>query len=243
MDRAYAERYKQLYARHWWWRVREDIVFSRLQDLAPPGGFGHILDVGCGDGLFFERLTALGDPEGVEADAEVVTEAGSRHGRIHVVPFDHRFEPGTRYGLILLLDVLEHLADDGACLRHALSLLAPGGKIVVTVPAFPALWTVHDEVNHHLRRYTRRGLKVLAERAGVRVEWTECFFPLVGLMKLVVRAKEAVLAPSRELPSVPRPSINGLLYRYAGFEYAALRRFHLPFGGSLLLVGGSDVPA
>ena len=61
MDTAYARRYGQLYARHWWWRAREAYLVAQLRRLRPPQGWRRILDVGCGDGLFFPRLRELGD--------------------------------------------------------------------------------------------------------------------------------------------------------------------------------------
>jgi len=56
MDVAYARRYRELYERHWWWRAREHVILDTLRRIEPPGGFPSILDIGCGDGLFFDRL-------------------------------------------------------------------------------------------------------------------------------------------------------------------------------------------
>jgi len=236
-DAAY---YRHLYEHHWWWRARERIILAHLERLKPPGGFGPILDVGSGDGLFFEKLAALGDPEGVEEDPSLVTAAGRARGPIHVGPFDESFRPGRRYALILLLDVLEHVRDDRACLRRALDLLAPRGVIVITVPAFRILWTAHDDVNRHVTRYTKATLGRLAADAGLRIDRAEYLFQSAALLKLGVRAKEAVWRAGPALPPVPGRIVNAALRTAAVAEHALFHRVRVPFGSSLLAIGGSD---
>ena len=163
----YLQRYRELYQQHWWWRAREKLILKTLRTEQPPGGWKRILDVGCGDGLLFDELTPLGEVEGVEPSAASVSEKGPHRSRIHTCPFDENFQPGKEFTLILMLDVLEHLADPAAALRRALALLAPAGRLLVTVPAFNALWTNHDLVNEHVTRYTRRTFRELARQAGL----------------------------------------------------------------------------
>ena len=239
MEPGYAAYYRHLYEHHWWWRARERIIVSHLERLKPPGGFGPILDVGCGDGLFFDRLRAFGEPEGIEGDASLVTAAGRARGPIHVGPFDESFRPGRRYALILLLDALEHFPDDRACLRRSVELLAPGGAVVITVPAFRSLWTAHDDVNRHVTRYTKATLGRLAADAGLRIDRAEYLFQWTALVKLAVRAKEAVWRPEPALPPVPGRVVNGALRTAAVLEHALLHRLPVPFGSSLLAIGGS----
>lgn len=238
MEAGYAAYYRHLYEHHWWWRAREKIILGHLARLKPAGGFGPILDVGCGDGLFFEKLRAFGEPEGVEEDAALLTPVGRAQGPIHVGPFDESFRPGRRYALILMLDVLEHFQDDRACLRRALELLTPDGTIVITVPAFRMLWTAHDDVNQHRTRYTRATLGRVAAAAGLRIDHSEYLFQWTALLKLVVRAKEAVSRPGPALPPVPRGLAARALTAAAVGEHALLGRLRLPFGSSLLAIGG-----
>ena len=163
----YLKRYRELYQQHWWWRAREKLILKTLRAQQPPGGWKRILDVGCGDGLLFDQLIPFGEVEGVEPSAASVSEHGPHRSRIHICAFDENFQPGKEFTLILMLDVLEHLADPAAALRRALALLAPAGMLLVTVPAFKALWTNHDVVNEHVTRYTRRTFRELARQAGL----------------------------------------------------------------------------
>src|SRR5436190_189838 len=76
VDATYAQEYRELYERHWWWRARERFILDELARLRPAAGWGAILDVGCGDALFFDALSRFGDVEGVEPDASLVTPNG-----------------------------------------------------------------------------------------------------------------------------------------------------------------------
>src|SRR5262245_47239949 len=156
MDPEYAQRYREIYEKHWWWRARERLILSTIEKIKSQGSRGSILDIGCGDGLLFDRLSAFGEVEGVEMDASLVSPKNPWKNRIHVCPFDDSFRPQKRYSLILMLDVLEHFADPLDPLRRALALLDQDGILLITVPAFLFLWTTHDELNHHFTRYTKR---------------------------------------------------------------------------------------
>jgi 2-polyprenyl-3-methyl-5-hydroxy-6-metoxy-1,4-benzoquinol methylase len=233
----YGERYRELYERHWWWRAREAAILEVLRAQQPPQGWKRILDVGCGDGLFFDRLAQFGEVEGIEPAEELVSNASAHRSHIHIAPFDGNFRPGRQFSLILMLDVLEHLPDPAGALRHALALLEPQGMLVVTVPAFRLLWTNHDVLNHHFTRYTARSFRNLARQAGLEIETEKYFFQWLFPVKLVTRLAERLLRLQPKPPNIPGRWINGLLYGLSRFEYKVLNPLHVPFGSSLLVVG------
>lgn len=238
MDAEYALNYHRFYSEHWWWRAREAIILDKLQELRPKGGFGPILDVGCGDGLLLAKLQSFGSAEGVEPNETMLTEAGRRRGHIHATAFDDHFEPGKRYGLILLLDVIEHLEDDVACLRRALKLLEPSGRVLITVPAFNWLWSGHDDINGHLRRYNRPMFREVARAADFRIDQMIYCFHWMVAAKLLVHWKERWMPSEPALPSIPPPWISSILALVCRAEQRLLTPLHLPLGGSLLIVGG-----
>jgi SAM-dependent methyltransferase len=234
MDIAYSKAYAEVYRRHWWWRAREEVVVETLLRHWPKEGYETILDVGCGDGLFFDRLSEFGNVEGVEPETEILSDRF--RNKIHAVEFDDRFQPGRRYSLILMLDVLEHLPDPAAGFRHAVDLLVPGGIVIITLPAFQILWTKHDEMNHHVRRYTRRSFHALADGAGLDFLEERYFFQALFPLKLALRPVEALLHLSPRLPSVPPTWLNSAVRGYFRAEERILRNLHVPFGTSLLVV-------
>ncbi len=245
MDPEYARRYRELYERHWWWRAREQYVLETVRRHLPAGRGGprSSLDVGCGDGLLFDRLAEFGEVQGVESDVSLVGPANPPRHRIHIGPFDASFAPGKRYDVILMLDVIEHLPDPEAALRRAVDLLAPDGRLVATVPAFRLLWTTHDDLNHHFTRYTRRRFTVLARTAGIRVTHAAYFFHWLFPAKLVTRLIEGVVRPRPSSPRVPPRWINEPLYRWSRLEQRLLTPLGLPFGSSLLVVGRPSATA
>jgi SAM-dependent methyltransferase len=239
VDAEYARHYRALYEHHWWWRAREAAILDVLRRYHPPNGWRRVLDVGCGDGLFFESLTEFAAAvDGVEPTSALVTDAGRKLGTIYEVPFDERFVPGHRYGLIVMLDVLEHLDRPGPALAQAMDLLDSGGTVVITVPAFHALWTRHDEVNHHRTRYTRSTFAQMAEGAALEIDWTEYCFHWTFPVKLMQRAIETFIPGQPRPPSIPVAPINHLLYLASRLEHTLLAPLRLPFGSSLLVVGG-----
>jgi len=236
VDPEYGRRYRELHRRHWWWRARERVILKTLERLTPAEGFGRILDVGCGDGLLFPHLSRLGAVEGIEPDADIVTRAETAHGRIHVRPFDATFRPEARYGLILMLDVLEHLDDPDAAARQVRDLLEPNGLLLVTVPALGWLWTAHDVLNEHRTRYERGALVRLLQAAGLGVEQARYHFRWMVPAKLVLRAKERVLGGEPRVPRVPPVLLNRLLYGVSRAEDAVLGWSVTLPGSSLLAV-------
>jgi SAM-dependent methyltransferase len=236
LDPEYGRRYRELHEHHWWWRARERVILDALQAVTPAGGFRHILDVGCGDGLMFGPLSRLGTVEGIEPDAALVSRTVTPQGRIHVRPFDESFQPGRRYGLVLMLDVLEHLDDAEGAARHAAGLLAAGGILLVTVPAFRWLWTAHDVLNQHRTRYTRGELLRLLSDARLDVEVCRYVFRWLVPAKLAVRAKELALRGAPRPPSMPPRPLNQLLYGLSRAEERLLRGLASPPGSSVLAI-------
>ncbi|MGA7850883.1 MAG: class I SAM-dependent methyltransferase [Terriglobales bacterium] len=243
MDSKYGEAYRELFEKHWWWRSRTELILDKLRQLRPAPGWEHILDIGCGDALFFDRLAEFGEVEGVEPCAKLVSPTSPHRDRIYVCPFDRNFRPGKQYSLILMLDVLEHLEDPIGALRHVLDLLAPVGMVIVTVPAFMSLWTNHDVLNHHLIRYTKHGFRKVARQAGLQTR-EECYlYHWTCPVKLAVHVMESVFHPKPEAPKVPADWVNDALFWVSRFEQKTLSTLPMPFGSSLMVVGSKGKAA
>lgn len=229
MREEYSAVYAELYRRHWWWRARETVVLDVIRRL-PLGSPARILDVGCGDGLLFPALEPYGDPEGIEIDESLLDPEGEYRDRISNDPISHFGRSGRQFDLVLALDVLEHIEEDGDAVADTFSLLKTGGFLVVTVPALPSLWSNHDVINEHYRRYTRRGLLNLLRPHGQLLE-------LRFLFHFLVFFKYAVKFLGRlEQHTLPPAWINRALRGFLVAETRLLHWARVPFGSSLLAV-------
>ena len=241
MDVAYGERYATLYRRHWWWRARERALRALLARSLAPGAAGEVLDVGCGDGLFFDHLARYGTPWGVEPDVALLSPDGPWRSHIATAPIAADPAQHGRYGLILALDVLEHIADPAPVMQELARRLRPGGLFIATVPAFQSLWTAHDVLNHHVKRYRIHELTALVTASGLAIREARYFFVWLAALKAVVVAKERLVPTEPQPPALPPAPFNALLYAAAVAEQALLGRAHPPFGSSALVVAAAPL--
>ncbi len=226
---------------HWWYRGRRAVLAAVLDGLSLPAGL-RILDAGCGSGRNMVALAARGSVTGVEIAPASLQVARDR-GAGEVVPgsLDEPlpFADGV-FDLAVALDVLEHVADDEAALRALARVIAPGGRLLVTVPQYGWLWGEHDVLAHHHRRYTRTLLLGRAHAAGLRRERVTAFnaalLPAIAAVRLAQRARPRA-QPGSDLDRTPRGPLNGALERVIRAEAALIGRGRdLPVGVSLLAV-------
>lgn len=237
MEATYAAAYADLYRSHWWWRVRERILLDAIRALVSQRGSNtRILDIGCGAGLFFDALEQFGHVEGIESDPIVVEQSGRWRSRIHLGGLE-TLPAGATFDLILALDVVEHIANPGTMLRHAAAFLAPGGHILITTPAFNWLWTSHDRLNHHIKRYTAAEMCALVRTAGLEPTKTRYLFQSLVAPKLLVRMAEGLRHSAPSVPRVPAPAVNHALQTWFRAENALAG--WLPFGSSVMTVASA----
>jgi SAM-dependent methyltransferase len=240
MDRDYELQTHRVEDRHWWYRGRRSVLEGVIAKLRLPAR-ARILDAGCGSGRNMVELSRHGSVTGIELSSTSVQIACTRdtgeviEGSVLQMPFD-----ADSFDLAASLDVIEHLEDDLAALRELRRVVAPGGALLVTVPAYPWLWSGHDEINHHHRRYTRRSLQRVAEQAGWEQVRTTYFnsllLPAAILLRLVDRLNRKPTESSLDLWVPPRP-MNWLLERPLALEARMIAHGgRIPAGLSLLAV-------
>ena len=223
--------------RHWWFVARRKILSTLLSSLSLPAD-AQIFEAGCGTGGNLAMLASHGQVYGVEENTQAIKLASSKGaaliapGRLpNAIPF-----AGKQFDLIALLDVLEHLDEDEASLRTLRTRLKPGGWLLITVPAYPFLWSRHDELHHHKRRYVATGLRTLITGAGYHIHYLSYFntwlFPLIAAARLMQGSGGG---HSGDL-SMPNKIVNTLLKAIFSSERWLLGRIALPFGVSLVVL-------
>lgn len=236
MDESYGAVYARLYRTHWWWRAREAYLSQLLTRHLAPGEAGEALDFGCGDGLFMDVLARFGTPSGIEPHGELLDPNGKWRNRIAATPLTEETSQRGRYGLVVALDVLEHLEQPEAAVAELVRRTRPGGLWVVTVPAFQSLWTSHDDLNQHVKRYRRHDLAALLRGGGLEVLDVRYLFAWPAAAKLLVRAKEAIFGAVPSSPRVPPAALNALLYALCRAEQTLFGVVPPPFGSSVVAV-------
>ena len=227
---------------HWWACGRRRILSSVLRQLTPPQRPLLVADVGCGMGSTLGMLSEFGTVVGIDTSPTALSFSRERGhpmlvaGSLPGLPFaDESFD------VVCALDVIEHIDDDFTAAKELWRVCKPGGLLLITVPAYQWLWSEHDDVNEHKRRYTRPRLR--ESFAQVPVEYLKLSYmntwlaPPVMLVRWVKRMFRKTPKRSAELKSdvymLPRP-INRALERLFASEAIWLRHGSLPFGISVL---------
>jgi SAM-dependent methyltransferase len=240
MERDYELQTHRAEDRHWWYRGRRRVLENVIAGLGLPEG-ARILDAGCGSGRNMVELARHGTVTGIELSETSVRLARERGtgevvlGSVTEMPFAE-----DSFDFAVCLDVIEHLEDDGAALRELRRVIAPGGPLLVTVPAYQWLWSGHDEVNHHKRRYTDGTLQHVAERSGWRearsTHFNALLLPAAIMLRVLDRFSRKTTESSLDLWVPPQP-LNWLLERPLRLEASLIGRgARIPAGLSLLAV-------
>lgn len=223
---------------HWWFVARRRIIDGVVEGLGLPAD-ARILEAGCGTGGNLPMLARHGEVfafDVSETARRLAAEWGNARLAAGSLPDRIPFAEGG-FDLIVLLDVLEHIEDDGAALRALRPRLKPGGQLLVTVPALPALWSYHDERHQHFRRYRKSELGARLREAGYELATLSYFnillLPLVAGAR-VARRLNAGGCKDDLVP--PAPWLNGLLKGVFAAERHLVGKFPLPVGVSLLAV-------
>jgi len=240
MDRDYEQQTFQAEDRHWWYRGRRTVLERVLDGLSLSEPL-RILDAGCGSGRNMVELARRGTVTGVELSSPSVEKARERgcgeviEGSVLEMPF-----ADASFDLAVSLDVIEHLEDDLGALRELRRVVAPGGALLLTVPAYQWLWSGHDEINHHQRRYTMRSLRTVAEQAGWQQERTSYFnsllLPVAILLRVLDRFNRKTTESSLDLWVPPEPVNRALEVPLMLESQMIARGGRIPAGLSLLSV-------
>jgi SAM-dependent methyltransferase len=237
---------------HWWYRGRRRYIRAALDGLEFRAG-ARILDAGCGSGRTLDDLAGYGQVSGIDLSEFAASAARARgHADVHVGRVEELPWADASFDLVTALDVVEHTPDDRATLAEMRRVTRPLGHALITVPAYQWLFSAHDVVNHHYRRYSLSVLTAAAQEAGWTVDWTAYFNSILLAPAAVVRMARyrGSDQPKRrsDFEITPR-SISALLELPMWAEAALLRRgLRLPAGLSLLALltnpgGATDTPA
>jgi len=226
-------------ATHWWFVGRRRL-FAREIDKTGLPRVSRVLDIGTSTGANLRLLRDLDfhAVEGLDFSPEAIRYCRDkglglvRQGDVCAMPFSD-----ASFDLLLATDIIEHVDDDLAALREVARVLRPGGKVLITVPAFPMLWGLQDRIGQHKRRYRMRQLVDRVTRAGlavdVRYHFNFLLFVPIWLGRRLIDLAQPDIQNEAQINS---PLINRIMLGVFSIDTALAPILRVPFGVSILLV-------
>ncbi|MFA6097225.1 MAG: methyltransferase domain-containing protein [Candidatus Paceibacterota bacterium] len=237
------ENYDQMnrFEHQYWWHVGRRFIFTRLirryaacfkNDLS-------IVDVGCGTGGNFEFLENFGRVLGADNSTFAVEYCRKKGKTVKLVSKDVLPFPDGSCDLVTVFDVLEHIENDGRMIEECRRILKKGGKIVAAVPAYMSIWSSHDEILGHRRRYSKKELLGKVEERGFRtIKITHCItfmFPIIFVFRLISKKFSKSSRTNSAYFMLPG-IINSLLAAILRVESCLIDKIEMPFGCSVVIV-------
>jgi SAM-dependent methyltransferase len=239
MERTVFNRLDQLEGQHWWFAARRKILKNVISQFAPKKSDLRLMEAGCGTGGNLQMLSSFGKLEAFELDDQARDIAKGKLPmdiKSGMLPDQVPYKDGS-FDVVVAFDVIEHVEKDIESLAKLGQQLAPGGRLVMTVPAMPWLWSKHDETHHHYRRYTSASLNEALLKAGlkpVRISYfNTLLFPMIAGLRL---ARKVFGITESADDAMPSPAVNGVLKSIFGFESNWVGKVSMPVGVSLLAV-------
>lgn len=243
--------------RHAWFAGRTRAILRLLDaELGPmrSGITRQVLDLGCGAGNMAHHLAHYGHVYGLDSEGRPLSVAKQRALEVTQSTGDSLPFGDATFDLVALLDTVEHIPDELGVFDECRRVLKPGGRLLITVPAFMWLWSYNDEINAHQRRYTTYELQQKLEVCGLRVRrlsYNNFFlFPAIAAVRLLRPYKPQLASPHLtnatdvyqvEMEPIPEP-VNTLLHAVGWLEAELLQFIDLPFGTSVICLAEKPRP-
>lgn len=253
MEQEVYQLFSEIQTTHWWFVARRRIVADILQNFLAKNDTRRIAEIGCGTGAMLPMLAQFGEAWGIDNSPEAVqlcTKKNLPHVFLDRDPAWH----SASFDGMAFFDVIEHVPDEVAFMKNYLAHLRPGGWAVITVPAFMFLWSEHDVLNQHHRRYNAPQLRRAIAAAGLQVERITYFntflFPAIAAARFATKTIRALARSKRQNGSAHLRTdfernisfLNAPLQTVFAGERFLLRRHDFPFGTSLLALARKPIP-
>ncbi len=247
MQHDYYKEYYELERSHWWFMAREHIIVTYIKKLIDTGALKanpKILNIGCGPGRSSEYLSDIGNVVSVEYDKFCCEFASEKtgleiiNGSITELPFEDKM-----FDFVCAFDVIEHVENDPLAVSEMKRVAKDDGVLLITVPAFMDLWSHHDVINHHFRRYKMKQIdRLFSEgqkgKSLYHTYFNSFLFPPVYFFRKVsnmIGSGKKRKGSGSDFEAFNPGMINSLLFKIMGSESRFVNNgIKFPFGVSIL---------
>ena len=240
MDKTFEQQYHQVEERHWWFRARREIILNLLADVDKTAA---ILDVGCSAGALIQYLHTKNFDHiyGIDASETAINLCHQKIiGNIFRMDARKLKWEDKKFDVIIASDVLEHIDEDQTALREWNRVLKTGGILIVFVPAFQFLWSSHDKINHHYRRYTKSALVKKLADSNFKICRSSYWNMFLFIPIIFIRCIQKITTHKTENKMgdvyLINPCLNTIFLYLLKFEHWLLKRINFYWGVSVFAV-------
>ncbi|MCF8379286.1 MAG: class I SAM-dependent methyltransferase [Bacteroidales bacterium] len=247
MDCEYEQIYHSVELEHWWFVARRETIYSFLKKYSKKS---MVLDIGCSSGLLLSGIRDEGffleNLYGIDISEKAIRNCKVNGIQNAFVMDAEKIEfRDKKFDIIIASDCLEHLQNDRNALENWYSLLNDDGIAIIFVPAFSFLWSHHDVVNKHVKRYTRSELTKLINNANFAIVksgyWNFLFFfPAFMIRKLNTILLKISSKKENDKTGdlfLPPKNVNKVLIKLLKLETRLIAKIRFPFGVSTFAIG------
>ncbi len=245
MKANYYKEYYTLERENWWFMARKEILSNQIEKLLASRTEIKILNVGAALGATTFMLQKFGNVTSLEYDkgcCDLVKEIHDLdfiNGSITSLPFQ-----SNEFDLVCAFDVVEHVEEDILAIAELHRVCKPQGYVFTTVPAFMFLWSDHDLINEHVKRYTKKQFLRLFKEENTEIFFVSYFnfflFPFIAIIRIFSSLKKKirkVRSIKSDFSKMNNSFLNRLFYKIFRSERRCLnRRFSFPFGVSIMVI-------
>lgn len=240
MEVDFEKKYHDVETNHWWFKSRRKYLLDLFKNVPKNS---KILDVGCSSGVFLKELENLGfysnNLFGIDISEKAILNSKKNGLRNTFVMDAQNITLDEKFDIIVASDCLEHLENETKALKNWKNLLKKEGEIYVFVPAFMSLWSYHDEINMHFRRYTKKELRTKIENENFEIikasYWNFFLFIPVYLFRKISSLFNKNKSGESDI-QIGNPIINKLLLQLIILENKLLKYINFPFGVSAFCI-------
>ncbi|MCX6154244.1 MAG: class I SAM-dependent methyltransferase [Candidatus Kapabacteria bacterium] len=225
----------------YWWFTARNLIFQKIiSKKCHINKNEDVLDVGCGTGGVLKFLSASYNMIGLDMSS-IALDYCRKRGlvRLYNCSLSEFDSKDINLKAITFFDVIEHIDDDVDVVKSAYNLLPKGAFLIASVPAYQWLWSKHDEMHQHKRRYSKKSFSDLITGSGFSIDYISYFNSILMIPAVLKRFLENVTGSEKKIdqPVDKVPEILNKLFHYLfAAERFILPALRLPFGLSIIVV-------